>query len=177
MLLEAINEFDKFLHKKDLQFEATIIGGAALTILDIISRMTEDIDCIDPEIPIAIKNASIEFIKLNSQFGLIPEKFLNNGPISIVKSLPDGWKLRVQKIYSGKALTFWTLGRTDLLKTKLDAMVHRGKDFDDVVAFNPTLEEIENAHSWVLGADGEEHWPEMVEEAIKRLKMRLYGKI
>jgi hypothetical protein len=176
MLNNAISEFDKYLSKLRLEFEAIIIGGAALSILNVISRMTEDIDCIDPEIPEEIKFASIEFIKLNPQFGLVPEKFLNNGPITITKDLPDGWKTRTQIIFQGEAITFLTLGRSDLLKTKLDAMVHRGRDMDDVIAMKPTEKELEDSIDWVLNVDGGEYWPEMVSDAFNALRKKLNGK-
>lgn len=154
MLLKVIHDFDKYLLSKGLQFESIIIGGAALTILKVITRMTEDVDCIDPEIPVDIKNASIEFIKLNPQYGLAPEKFLNNGPITIIRDLPDGWRSRTQVIFQGEALTFITLSRLDLLKTKLDAMVHRGRDLDDVIAMKPTDQELEDSIDWVLNVEG-----------------------
>ncbi len=176
MLMNVIHDFDKYLLKEGLQFESIIIGGAALTILKVITRMTEDVDCIDPEIPADIKNASIEFIKLNPQYGLAPEKFLNNGPITIIKDLPEGWRARTQVIFKGEALTFITLSRLDLLKTKLDAMVHRGRDMDDVIAMKPTEKELEDSIEWVLNVDGGEYWPEMVNDAFKVLRKRLNGK-
>lgn len=175
MLIKTIEEFDSFLEKKSLRFEAIIIGGTALSILHIISRMTEDIDCIDPEIPDDIKMASIEFIRKNPQYGLNPEKFLNNGPITIIKTLPTGWKERTQLIFQGKALTFFTLARLDLLKTKLDAMVHRGRDMEDVIAMKPSEEELQECQVWVLSADGGEHWPEMVRESFNELRSKLDG--
>jgi hypothetical protein len=176
MLKTAISEFDNYLSKLGLQFETIIIGGAALSILNVISRMTEDIDCIDPEIPPDIKSASIEFIKLNPQFGLIPEKFINNGPITITKDLPEGWRTRTQVIFQGKAITFLTLCRGDLLKTKLDAMVHRGRDMNDVIAMKPTEKELEDSLEWVLNIDGGEYWPEMVNDAFNSLRKRLNEK-
>ncbi|MBC7540192.1 MAG: hypothetical protein H7281_15310 [Bacteriovorax sp.] len=175
MITSAIEEFDQYLNDKSLKFEAIIIGGAALSILHIITRMTEDVDCIDPVIPDEIKKASAEFIKLNPKHGLNPEKFLNNGPISIIETLPDGWKGRTQLIFQGKALTFFTLGRIDLLKTKLDAMVHRGRDMEDVVAMKPTEAELVECKEWVLNADGGEHWPEMVKESFDELRSKLNG--
>lgn len=174
MLVKIIEEFDKFLESKTLKFEAIIIGGAALSILHMINRMTEDVDCIEPEIPYDIKFASIEFIKQNAHYGLNPEKFLNNGPISIIKTLPNGWKTRTQLIYQGNALTFYTLARIDLLKTKLDAMVHRGRDMEDVIAMKPSNAELDECLLWVLSADAGEHWPEMVEESFRELKRRIH---
>lgn len=175
MIVRVIEDFDKFLFKKSLKFEAVIIGGAALSILHIISRMTEDGDCIDPEISMEIKSASIEFINKNPQYGLNPEKFLNNGPISIIKFLPKGWKERTQIIFKGEAITFTTLGRIDLLKTKLDAMVHRGRDMEDVIAMKPSGAEIKECLDWVLSVDGGEHWPAMVQESFSELRRKLNG--
>jgi len=175
MLVNIIEEFDIYLDKNSLKFEAIIIGGAALSILHIISRMTEDVDCIDPEIPVEIKNASTEFIRKNPQYGLNPEKFLNNGPISIINTLPEGWKERTRLIFEGKSLTFFTLGRIDLLKTKLDAMVHRGRDMEDVIAMKPSNDELQECLEWVLNADGGEHWPEMVKESFNELQDKLNG--
>jgi hypothetical protein len=173
MLLKIIKDFDSYLNSKSLKFEAIIIGGAALSILHIITRMTEDVDCIDPEIPIEIKKASVDFISQNPKYGLNPEKFLNNGPISIIDYLPEGWRTRTIIIYRGEALIFYTLGRTDLLKTKLDAMVHRGRDMEDVIAMKPTEIELEESLNWVLSVDGGEHWPEMVRESFDELRRRI----
>lgn len=176
MLLKVINDFDNYLVRKGLQFESIIVGGAALTILKVITRMTEDVDCIDPEIPEDIKIASVEFIQRNPHYGLAPEKFLNIGPISLIKDLPEGWRSRTQVIFKGKALTFLTLSRLDLLKTKLDAMVHRGRDMDDVIAMKPTEEELKDSIDWVLNVDGGEYWPEMVHNAFTELRKRLNGR-
>ena len=55
---EIIVEFDMYLESIGLTFEAVIIGGAALNILDISSRKTKDVDCLDPQIPREIKEAS-----------------------------------------------------------------------------------------------------------------------
>lgn len=175
MITNIIKEFDEFLSAKSFKFEAIIIGGAALSILHIITRMTEDVDCIAPLIPDEIKSASVEFIIQNPKHGLNPEKFFNNGPISIIKTLPDGWKERTQLIFQGKALTFFTLGRIDLLKTKLDAMVHRGRDMEDVIAMKPTNKELAECLEWVLNADGGDYWPEMVNESFNELRSKLNG--
>lgn len=44
---EVIAAFDKFLTKRALSFEAILIGGAVLNILDISSRKTKDVDCLN----------------------------------------------------------------------------------------------------------------------------------
>ena len=39
---ETLQQFDKFLFKRGLRFEAVVIGGAALDLLGVISRPTKD---------------------------------------------------------------------------------------------------------------------------------------
>jgi hypothetical protein len=56
--IEVIKKFDLYLHKNNMTFEAVVIGGAALSILGIISRQTQDVDVLDPEIPSDIIEAA-----------------------------------------------------------------------------------------------------------------------
>ena len=50
MNLELICAFDEFLKSKKLTFEGVAIGGGALIILEVISRVTRDIDVLSTEI-------------------------------------------------------------------------------------------------------------------------------
>ena len=101
-VLEVIDKFDAYLKKRKLKFEAVIIGGAALNIMKTISRDTIDVDCLDPKIPEAIILAAedfrVEFADLK-----LHEKWLNNGPESLIRDLSRNWKSRLQKIYEGQS--------------------------------------------------------------------------
>lgn len=44
----VILEFDRFLKKRGLEFSAVVIGGAALNIMDVTTRLTKDVDLIRP---------------------------------------------------------------------------------------------------------------------------------
>ena len=46
-----IEAFDLFLRDRGLRFDAVVIGGAALSLLGVVSRPTKDIDILVPEIP------------------------------------------------------------------------------------------------------------------------------
>ncbi len=70
---------------------AVIIGGAALNVMGLISRLTKDIDCIDPLIPDTIKQAALDFRADNPSLRLW-ENWLNNGAISLTDDLPNGWQ-------------------------------------------------------------------------------------
>jgi hypothetical protein len=55
---DVLLEFDRYLADRRLQFEAVVIGGAALSLLGVITRETQDCDVLDPKIPEEILQAS-----------------------------------------------------------------------------------------------------------------------
>ncbi|PCJ62323.1 MAG: hypothetical protein COA79_04465 [Planctomycetota bacterium] len=169
----VLNLFDTYLFEKNLNFEGIIIGGAALNIMNITNRVTRDIDFLDPKIPLAIKDASINFIKSNPSLQLNAEEWFNNGPNALIRDLPQNWKNGLVEIYKGKAIQLKTLSRIDLLKTKLYAYCDRDIDLDDCIALKPSSEDIDDCREWVLKGDGNPHWPERVDEQFLRLKKEL----
>lgn len=168
-----IIEFDKFLITKSLSFEAVIIGGAALNILDISSRKTKDVDCLDPKIPNTIKKASQEFAVQRTDLEL-DVNWLNNGPETLKTDLPDGWRLRTKPLYKGQAVNLDVLGREDLLKSKLFAYCDRTTpDFEDLINLKPTVHELKDAIDWVKCRDAHQAWPSHVEKAFLVLSKAL----
>jgi hypothetical protein len=172
-LKEAIERFDLYLLDKELEFEAIIIGGAALRIMDVIIRHTKDVDFLDPDIPENIKLASEEFALMNPDLKLDPKNWMNNGPKSLVRDLPEDWRNDLQIIFQGKTLKLWTLGRINLLRTKLYAYADRDIDYQDCMALKPTLEELEECKEWVLAGDASVYWPPRVEIIFEKLKKDL----
>ncbi len=65
-----IEAFDSYLARRGLHFQTVIIGGAALIAMGIITRTTKDVDCLFPEIPDDIKQASIYFARENPALDL-----------------------------------------------------------------------------------------------------------
>jgi len=170
---KVIAAFDDFLHQKGLKFEGVVIGGVALLLIHVINRATNDVDILSPEIPEEIKKASIEFAKKNPNLSLNPKEWFNNGPYSLKRDLPQGWRDRVQKVFKGKSLTLYTLGRMELLKAKLYAACDRDIDFDDCIALKPTFEELDSCLDWVLKGDANPLWPKRVKEVFAKLKKEL----
>ncbi|MCM8539265.1 MAG: DUF6036 family nucleotidyltransferase [Lentisphaeraceae bacterium] len=163
---EEIERFDDFLSKKGLKFESIIIGGAALLTMGIINRATRDVDCLDPKIDEKIKEVSIKFAH---QEGL-DENWLNNGPEDLKSDLPTDWKERIIEIYKGKSITLWTLGRIDLLRTKLYAYCDRQQDLQDCILLAPTEEELNEIRPWLLERDANPDWPDHVNNSLENLK-------
>src|SRR4051812_35925032 len=132
--------FDEFLATRGLSFQAVVIGGAALALLGVVSRQTKDCDVLDPELPAEIDAAARDFARGRLQLDdPLHEDWFNNGPASLASLLPDGWRTRLQPAFIGRALTLYTLGRAELLMSKLFALCDRGLDLVDCVALGPTI--------------------------------------
>jgi hypothetical protein len=76
-------------------------------------------------------------------------------------------------VFEGRALVLTTLGRGDLLKTKLFALCDRGIDLLDCVALAPTVAELEEAVTWLAAQDANPDWPAHVGATIADLSRRL----
>jgi hypothetical protein len=169
-----IAEFDAFMASRRASFEAVIVGSTALALLGVFTRHTKDCDVLEPVIPEGIQLLARQFAEEQRQKGSpISDDWLNNGPASLVRDLPEGWRKRLQLVFTGKALKLHTLGRIDLLRSKLFALCDRGVDLGDCVALSPTPEEIEEIRPWIEHLDGNPDWPDHVRRTLEDLKGRL----
>lgn len=170
----TMEAFDRYLASLGLRFEAVVIGGSALVLMGLVQRLTRDVDVLTPELPEAISAAARDFAKQQRQLGgdLI-DNWLNNGPMQLGDVLPTGWAERVERIFEGESLILSTLGRTDLLKSKLFALCDRGTDLPDCIALGPTAEELAECLPWLELQDGNELWPDHVRATVSGLGRRL----
>jgi hypothetical protein len=172
-MTEVIVAFDEYLGAKGLSFSGTIIGGAALIVMEVLDRVTQDIDCLDPKIPDEIKKASVEFAEERADDLALKENWLNNGPASLKLDLPKSWRRQVVRIYEGKNLSLYTLGRLDLLRSKLFAYCDRQQDLEDCEALRPTLDELQTCLPWLVERDANPMWPAHVKTSLHRLAEKL----
>ncbi len=174
---EAIAKFDEFLAQSGLAFNAVVIGGAALGLLGVVTRQTRDCDILHPKLPDNIILAAKEFAALMRKNGEpLEDDWLNNGPYPVGDLLPEGWLDRLQEIFKGKAIVLSTLGRSDLLLTKLFGFCDRATDLGDCLALAPTKDELKAALPWLKKQDAHPGWPAHVEESLRDLARRLgYG--
>lgn len=171
---EVLISFGRFLEERGLHFEGTIIGGAALLVMGVIDRATQDVDCLDPDIPEPIRAASVDFARTYRGPGApLQEGWLNNGPRDLRDDLPPGWRERRALICQGSGITLHTLGRSDLLKTKLFAFCDRQQDELDCVALAPTVQELLECLPWVIERDANPLWPEHVKRSFHALAEEL----
>ncbi len=172
--LPTVEAFERHLAGLELRFETVVIGGSALALLGVTTRQTRDFDILAPEIPAAITEAARSFAKAQRSLGnVLVDDWLNNGPMQLAEILPPGWELRVRMAFEGQALVLRTLGRDDLLKTKLFALSDRGTDLADCVALGPTAAELEAARHWLEAQDGNPDWPAHVRTTLEDLARRL----
>jgi hypothetical protein len=170
----TIEAFDARLVGLDLQLEAIVVGGSALALLGVTSRQTRDFDIISPELPPTILEAAKSFAREQRQLGVeLLDDWLNNGPMQLGDVLPEGWRFRVVLAFEGKALVLHSLGRADLLKTKLFALCDRGTDLPDCVDLAPTAAELAEALPWVSFQDANPDWPAHVAATLADLGRRL----
>lgn len=162
-----LTAFDGFLDQRGLRFEGTVIGGAALIMMGIIDRATEDVDCLEPTLPKEIKAAANAFrLAYGGPGAPLKEGWINNGPETLIRDLPKGWKKRRVSIFKGRRLRLLTLGRMDLLRAKLFAYCDRQRDYQDCLALKPTARELRAIYPWLRRRDLNELWPEHARRSL-----------
>ncbi|MFH0898924.1 MAG: DUF6036 family nucleotidyltransferase [bacterium] len=173
--LQVITAFDDYLSQQCLKFSAIIVGGCALSLLGIITRETQDVDVLDPNIPQEILKLSYNFANdWNSKNqDTLKVKWLNNGPVTLQRDLPKKWRERIEPLFIGKSLSLYTLHRSDLLLSKLFAYCDRGTDRGDCIRLCPSHEELIQAFDWIKKLDGNSLWPSHVEAMFKELAKEL----
>ena len=91
--IETIKAFDRFLLDRGLRFEGVVIGGAALSLLGVVSRPTKDVDILVPKIPQEIDVAARTFAaEIRATGEILHDDWLNNGPASLADQLSMGWQ-------------------------------------------------------------------------------------
>ncbi|MBI4924563.1 MAG: hypothetical protein HY843_01450 [Bdellovibrio sp.] len=166
LVFSALNEK---LEKQNTKREFYICGAAALIALRVITRATQDVDVLKPVIDDELKTAAK---KVASTLQL-KEGWLNNGPALLANELPRNWELRCSEVFRGTHLKVHSIGRKDLIYSKLYAAADRMDDVNDLVALKPNMSELEDARLWVLERDASEIWPKIVDECLSMVKKKL----
>lgn len=170
----TIAAFDAHLQAKGLELQAIVVGGAALALLDVITRETRDFDILYPELSEEVLAAARAYATEQRTLGIpLRDDWLNNGPRQLTEVLPIGWQARVQPAFAGTAIQLSTLGRPDLLAAKLFALCDRGTDLPDCLALAPSPAELATARPWVADQDAHPGWSDHVTATLADLARRL----
>jgi hypothetical protein len=164
-------------------FEILVCGGSALNLFGFIRRATKDVDVIayvhrDEEGKVSLIKADplrpelMEASKRVARDFNLPENWLNAGPASAVDfGLPEGLMERVIIRSFGKKLTIHFLGRYDQIHFKLYAAADlgAGKHLDDLLALQPTADELEKAARWSMTHDVSEGYKQTLQGLLIHL--------
>jgi hypothetical protein len=171
---ETIERFDRFLVARGLSFEAVVIGGTALGLLGVIARQTRDCDILHPQLtPVMLDAAQVFAVAVRAAGDVLDDQWLNNGPSTLVDALPVGWQARLQRVYTGEAIVLHSLGRQELLMSKLFALCDREIDLQDCLALSPTVDELQLVTPWLEQQDAHPDWPAHIAATLDGLRRRL----
>lgn len=176
-ILGALEEQLRDLGK---QQEIVVIGGSALTALNLVRRATRDVDLVAiaeggqllpaSPLPDALREARDRVAR---DFDLDPN-WLNAGPTDLLKwGLPEGFMSRTVTRRYGDALTVHFAGRFDQIHFKLFAMVDQagGRHEADLRALHPSKPELIAAARWSMTQDPSPGYRMMLGEALNALEV------
>ena len=171
----ALSTLGEVLTSRGVAVDIVAVGGGALSLLGLISRVTKDIDIValmrDGHL-VSAKSLPPELEQgrddVASALGL-PMDWLNSGPSQLLDfGLPDGFEKRmVTRHYHG--LTVHLAGRLDQVFFKFYAAVDRGprsKHVADLQQLKPTKEELVKEAEWARGHDPSPSFLEMSRQAL-----------
>lgn len=140
-----------------------VCGGAALIALGLIVRMTKDVDVVavidEGGILNSLNPLPSYLLKAAHQVAVdlgLDENWLNPGPADLVDlGLPPGFTARLHQKRYGNRVTVNFISRIDQIHFKLYAAVDRGPGYhvDDLLALQPTMEEMGAAAAWAVTHD------------------------
>lgn len=159
-----------------------VCGGSALAALGLTARNTGDTDVLGQAVSEGGVTRIIRITAfpawLDEAAGAVardfalPKAWLNLGPAAQLDSgLPEGLEKRLQQVSYGPLLTAYYISRFDQIHFKLFASVDRGPgDYhvSDLMALNPTPEEILSAARWVSGQDASPEFGKLLRDFLSQ---------
>lgn len=174
-LREALGLLGSLLESSGDAVAVAIVGGSALLLSGRVERVTRDVDIVafvDGETLSRDSQSSHALERYVSATALelgLDTNWLNLGPMSLLDvGLPDGFLLRCHVERFG-GLTAHVASRYDLIHMKLFAAVDQGpgsKHMIDLLALNPTVEELDAARIWSLTHDASAPFADEVDAAV-----------
>ena len=161
-LREALGLLGSLMDTTHYELEIAVIGGSALLLDGIVTRVTRDVDVVafvegDDLRRESRGSALLEHsvLAVALELGLEPA-WLNLGPVSLLDAgLPEGFLARCRIETFGR-LRVHIADRYDLIHMKLFAAVDQGptsKHMSDLLTLSPTSEELDAARQWCCTQD------------------------
>ena len=177
-LLRALESLGEVLAFRHLAADIAIIGGSALLLRDLSSRVTRDVGVVafvDGSDLIDAKDLPTQFLDairdVAADLDLDPD-WINTGPAGLLEfGLPDGFLERCETIRFG-GLTVRVADRFDQIHFKLYASADQGprsKHVTDLEILHPSKDELHTAGQWCRTHDPSPGFAESVLAVIKHL--------
>jgi hypothetical protein len=179
-LVEALTLLGERLRHVGVEpLELVVCGGSSLIAAGFVSRATRDVDVLALRVrgedvisarplPPALLEAAT---RVAADLGM-PDGWLNNGPADLFEmGLPEKFASRLQRRAFGSHLTIWFAGRLDLIHFKLYAAADQGpgRHVDDLIALNPSGEELAAAAQWAFTHDVSPGFRSLMRELLTQL--------
>ncbi len=187
----ALTHVSELLAAEGDAFAIVILGGAALNLLGVVDRTTTDVDILAlarlddaaverdiEEPPNPLPESLRRAIRLVAEdMGLVPD-WMNTGPaLQWRTGLPPGLAKRLEWRRYGDALDVGIVSRYDLIFFKLfaaaDDIGTAGVHYQDLLALNPTSDELAAAADWVHGQDASAVFDDILEQVITHVRSAL----
>jgi len=160
------------------EINLVVCGGSALNVTGLVSRTTKDVDVlgqlennkvVKDKLPEVFWNAAKV---LQDEFDL-EENWINDEPSPMVEGgLPEGLEERLLIKHYGSKLTVGFIGRLDQIHFKLWASADRDPNsyhVQDLIALEPTNEEIKRAAQWCLEKDPSKGFRQVMVQMLREL--------
>lgn len=173
------------------RYAVVVIGGAALSLLGIVDRPTDDVDILafqegqhlrEPSEPMPASLARA--IATVSRDLALDAHWMNTGPaLQWQQGIPDGLEGRVQWRHYGPAdvphlgLDVGLASRLDLIFFKLYAAADHGTSrsvhYRDLLALSPTLHELIAAADWIRPQTASPEFHVILDQLVSHVRERL----
>lgn len=188
----ALTYVSELLDAEGAAFAIVILGGAALNLLGVVARTTTDVDVLalarpgDPAVqreisepPSPLPESLSRAIRLVAEDMALAPDWMNTGPaLQWRTGLPPGLASRIEWRRYGNALDVGIVSRYDLIFFKLfaaaDDIGTAGVHYQDLIALEPTPEELMAAATWVQGQDASPLFAGILEQVITHVRRQLH---
>jgi hypothetical protein len=161
--------------------ELVVCGGSALILTALVTRTTRDVDvvalvrhqalCSPAPLPGDLQRAVCEV----AEDLALPDTWLNNGPSRdegglFQLGLPEGLADRLTRKVYGERLTVHSIGRLDQIYFKLYAAADiGGYHITDLLALQPSDEELAGAARWAMTHDVSDPFAEVLRRLLRSI--------
>lgn len=184
-IVDAIRAVGELLAAEGESVAVVVVGGAAMILQGVVSRLTEDVDIIATAHsshkgvprglarPVPLPEPLLRAVSRVARDFNLPENWMNSAVGAQWETgLPPGFEQRIRWLQFG-GLALGVAGRPDLIFLKLYAAVDsegpQSVHYQDLLALRPRAKELAAAAAWVRTQDTSAEFARMLEEVLEHV--------